>query len=239
MEAIRNKSNLLLVEDDNSLGQILEEYLNLKGYNTSLRKDGESALSYYENNKKKIDACIVDIMLPKLDGYSLVEHIRKSNKQIPIIFLTAKSLKEDILEGFRKGGDDYIKKPFSMEELLERIKSLLKRATGKSYLDDPSREIFKASNFTFNSYNQELKYKNEQPLVLTSKESALLRLLCLHKNSKLDRSFVLKEVWLDDNYFNARSMDVYVTKLRRYLRKDKNVQIINIHGQGYKLVETI
>lgn len=171
-------------------------------------------------------------MMPKKDGFSLAKDIRQSNEEIPIIFLTAKTLKEDILEGFKIGADDYLTKPFSIEELTFRIEAILRRVKGKKNKD---RTFYKIGSFTFDTQKQILARGDEQTK-LTTKESELLSLLCAHANEILQRDFALKTIWIDDNYFNARSMDVYITKLRKHLKADENVEIINIHGKGYKLI---
>ncbi len=225
---------ILLVEDDPNLGQILKEYLQVKGYDTSLCEDGEAGYKEYQANP--YDLCIFDVMMPKIDGFSLAEKIRKANSEIPIIFLTAKSMKEDTIQGFKIGGDDYMTKPFSMEELLHRIKAILRRSTRKEDALDLQTE-FKIGRFIFKSDVQKLIRDDAEEQRLTSKESALLRELCVYKNQIMDRSEALKKIWLDDNYFNSRSMDVYITKLRKFLKSDENLQIINVHGQGFKLIE--
>ncbi len=228
-----DKPKILLVEDDTNLGQILKEYLDVKGYDTTLARDGEAGLKAFPRDEYAI--CILDVMMPKVDGFTLATEIRKMDTDIPIIFVTAKSMKEDTIQGFTVGGDDYITKPFSMEELLLRIKAILKR-TFKSPEEDQSR--FSIGEYMFDSDAQTLTHSgNGENHKLTSKESALLKLLCLRKNQMLDRSVALKKIWFDDNYFNSRSMDVYITKLRKYLKSDENIQIINVHGQGFKLVE--
>ncbi len=225
-------TKILLVEDDPNLGQLLQEYLELKGYQTILARDGEKAFVCYQQNR--FDLCIFDVMLPKKDGFSLAKEIRVSNKQIPIIFLTAKSLKEDTLEGLRIGADDYMTKPFSMEELLLRMKAILRR-TGQA--EETSKDIkhFTIGHYTFDYEFQTLSINNHT-VKLTSKESELLRLLCLNINHTLERSLALKQIWHDDTYFNARSMDVYITKLRKYLKDDPSIEIVNVHGTGYKLM---
>lgn len=228
---------ILLVEDDNNLGQILKEYLEVKGYKTTLCRDGESGLKTFKKltpNRENFDLCIFDVMMPKLDGLSLAEQVREIDPKIPIIFLTAKALKEDAIEGFKAGADDYIGKPFNMEELLLRIKAILKRTMGNE--EQKIETKFKISNCQFDA-NTQILLVNGKSQRLTSKEAALLHLLCLKKNNTLERSQALKKIWFEDNYFNSRSMDVYITKLRKYLKPDSNLQIINIHGQGFKLIE--
>ena len=225
------KLRILLCEDDENLGMLLREYLQAKGYSAELYPDGEAGYKAFLKNK--YDLCVFDVMMPKKDGFTLAQDVRAANAEIPIIFLTAKTLKEDILEGFKIGADDYITKPFSMEELLLRIEAVLRRSTGLKPEDE--QEIFKIGKLTFNSKKQTL-FDGEEEQKLTTKESELLRLLCLNVNKVLERNYALKNIWADDNYFNARSMDVYITKLRKHLKKDPSVEIINVHGKGYKLI---
>lgn len=225
---------VLLVEDDPNLGQILTDYLEAKGYDTVLKEDGEAG--YAEYRSESYDLCIFDVMIPKIDGFSLAEKIRKADSKIPIIFLTGKSLKEDIIEAFKIGADDYITKPFSMEELLYRIKAILRRSGRKEDALDTQIE-FSIGRFTFRSDIQTLTRDDGEEQRLSLKESDLLRELCIYKNEIMDRSKALKKIWFDDNYFNSRSMDVYITKIRKLLKSDKNLEIINVHGQGFKLIE--
>lgn len=227
---MNEKMRILLCEDDENLGMLLREYLQAKGYDTELCTDGEAG--YKAFLKGKYDLCVFDVMMPKKDGFSLAKDIRQSNEEVPIIFLTAKTLKEDILEGFKIGADDYLTKPFSMEELTFRIDAILRRVRGKKNKD---RTFYKIGSFTFDTQKQILA-RGDKQTKLTTKESELLSLLCAHANEILQRDFALKTIWIDDNYFNARSMDVYITKLRKHLREDENVEIINIHGKGYKLI---
>jgi DNA-binding response OmpR family regulator len=227
------KTKILLVEDDPNLGQVLSEYLEVKGYESTLCRDGEAGLKAFK--KENYDLCIFDVMMPKMDGFMLAEEVRLMNENVPIIFVTAKSMKEDTLNGFAVGADDYITKPFSMEELLVRIKAILKR-TNKSQEDLEKQETFQIGLFLFDYKSQKL-ILNGKEQKLTSKESELLKMLCMSKNQVLDRSKALKKIWLDDNYFNSRSMDVYVTKLRKYLKDDENIQVVNVHGHGFKLIE--
>jgi DNA-binding response OmpR family regulator len=222
---------LLLVEDDPNLGDILREYLALKGFQATLCSDGQAGFSAFL--KGSFDMCILDVMMPIMDGFTLAEKIRANNKNIPIIFLTAKGMKEDKFEGFRVGADDYITKPFSMEELLLRINAVLRR----SLPPDDGAENYKIGDYQFSTLQQTLQYENDPSLKLTTKETALLKLLCQSKNHVLEREYALKSIWGEDNYFTARSMDVFITKLRKYLGKDERIQIINIHSKGYKLIE--
>ena len=221
---------ILLCEDDENLGMLLREYLQAKGFEAVLCPDGE--VGYREFQKAKFDICVLDVMMPKKDGFALAQDIRQQNAEMPIIFLTAKVLKEDILEGFKIGADDYITKPFSMEELVLRIEAILRRVKGKK-----SREntVYHIGRFTFDTQKQLLTI-GEKQTKLTTKENELLALLCAHSNEILQRDYALKTIWIDDNYFNARSMDVYITKLRKHLQDDDQIEIINIHGRGYKLI---
>ena len=224
------RTRILLCEDDESLGMLLREYLQQKGFSADLFADGESG--YKAFLKGKYDICVLDVMMPKKDGFTLAKEIRQINAEVPIIFLTAKTLKADILNGFKIGGDDYITKPFSMEELVFRIEAILRRVHGKKNTEQTNFQIGK---FFFDTQKQTLKI-DDTTTKLTTKECDLLKLLCEHANEILQRDFALKTIWVDDNYFNARSMDVYITKLRKHLRADPDVEIINIHGKGYKLI---
>ena len=224
------KLKILLCEDDENLGMLLREYLQAKGYQAVLCQDGE--VGYREFTKGKFDIAVLDVMMPKKDGFTLAQEIRQANTDIPIIFLTARALKDDILEGFKIGADDYITKPFSMEELVLRIEAILRRVHGKKAKD---ATVFRIGRFVFDAQKQLLTI-GEKQTKLTTKENELLALLCAHSNEILQRDFALKTIWIDDNYFNARSMDVYITKLRKHLKDDDQIEIINIHGKGYKLI---
>jgi len=231
LPAIPNeKLHILLCEDDENLGMLLREYVQAKGFVCDLYGDGDAGFKAFL--KGRYDFCILDVMMPKKDGFTMASEIRALNQDIPIIFLTAKSLKEDILEGFKIGGDDYITKPFSMEELLFRIEAILRRVKGKKGKDIVA---YRLGSMTFDVQKQQLIH-GEEITKLTTKESDLLNLLCSHANDILERNFALKTIWVDDNYFNARSMDVYITKLRKHLKADPSIEIINIHGKGYKLI---
>ena len=221
---------ILLCEDDENLGMLLREYLQAKGYSTVLCPDGEQG--FKEFTKNKYDIAVVDVMMPKKDGFTLAQDIRQANADLPIIFLTAKTLKEDILEGFKIGADDYITKPFSMEELVFRVEAILRRVRGKKTKEST---LYHIGKFVFDTQKQLLTIGDQQTK-LTTKENELLALLCSHANEILQRDFALKTIWIDDNYFNARSMDVYITKLRKHLKDDDQIEIINIHGKGYKLI---
>ena len=223
-----SSGRILLVEDDVNLGSLLREYLKAKGFTTTLEADGEKG--YRAFKKDHFDLCILDIMLPVKDGFTLARDIRIQNPEIPIIFLTAKSMKTDVLEGFRAGADDYMTKPFSMEELLLRIEAVLRRTTRSEQLS-----VFSLGKYVFDA-NKQLLTSADKTINLTTKESDLLKMLCQHTNQVLERNYALKAIWKDDNYFNARSMDVYITKIRKHLSDEPEIQIINVHGKGYKLL---
>jgi len=223
-----SNGRILLVEDDVNLGSLLREYLKAKGFITDLETDGEKGFRAFK--KDHFDLCILDIMLPVKDGFTLARDIRIQNPEIPIIFLTAKSMKTDILEGFRAGADDYMTKPFSMEELLLRIEAVLRRTTRAE-----QHTIFTLGKYVFDA-NKQLLTSEDKTINLTTKESDLLKMLCQHPNQVLERNYALKAIWKDDNYFNARSMDVYITKIRKHLSDEPVIQILNVHGKGYKLL---
>ena len=227
---MEEKVKILLCEDDENLGTLLCEYLIAKGYDATLCPDGEAGSKEFQ--KEKFDICILDVMMPKKDGFTLAQDIRQMNSQVPIIFLTARVQKEDVLEGFDKGADDYITKPFSMEELVKRVEAILRRVRGKKNREST---MYKIGRFTFDTQKQLLTIDGKSTK-LTTKENELLALLCSHANEILKRNDALRTIWIDDNYFNARSMDVYITKLRKHLKADDQIEIINIHGQGYKLI---
>jgi len=225
------QTKILLAEDDENLGSLLREYLQAKSYVAHWLSDGEKAYKSFEKNR--YDICILDIMMPNKDGITLAREIRMIDPEMPIIFLTAKSMKEDVLEGFSVGADDYMTKPFSMEELIYRIEAILRRTQGIGQQN--KQTDFDIGQFHFNA-NKQLLTLDSNSVKLTTKESELLKLLCNNANNVLERNFALKSIWIDDNYFNARSMDVYITKLRKYLKDDPAVEILNIHGKGYKLI---
>jgi DNA-binding response OmpR family regulator len=226
-----NKVRILLAEDDNNLGILLRNYLSAKNYETDLFVNGNLALEAFPT--RPYGLCILDIMMPEMDGLTLAKEIRLTNNGIPIIFLTAKNQKEDIIDGFKSGADDYITKPFSMEELLYRIEAILRRTTSPP--SNKNNDSYTIGVYSFDPLKQMLVNK-DQTIKLTTKESELLELLCRHGNEILERNYALKTIWIDDNYFNARSMDVYITRLRKYLKKDPSVKILNVHGRGYKLI---
>ncbi len=228
---MEQKTRVLLVEDDVNLGSILKQYLNIKGYETDLAEDGEKGYRVFTQGA--YDVCVLDVMMPKKDGFSLAKDIRLINSRVPIIFLTAKNMQDDVIQGFKAGGDDYLTKPFNMEELLVRIEAILRRTNSKE--QNPHKTSFVLGKFTFHPTKQ-LLVEGEMVSKLTTKESELLNLLCNNMNSVLERNLALKTIWLEDNYFNARSMDVYITKLRKHLKSEERVEIINVHGKGYKLI---
>lgn len=228
------KSNLriLLCEDDPNLGSLLTEYLNAKGFETTLATDGAEGLKFFK--RQPFDFLILDVMMPVKDGFTLAEDVRQLDRHVPILFLTAKSMKEDTLKGFKAGADDYMTKPFSMEELVVRINAILRRSA--AIPDQTDEQVdFNVGKFAFDYNSQKLKLDGEESK-LTTKENELLYLLCKHKNGLLERDYALKAIWGDDNYFNGRSMDVYIAKLRKHLKKDDAVEIINVHGRGFKLL---
>lgn len=224
-------THILLAEDDINLGQLLQTFLKSKGFNVSLAQNGKIAFEKF--NQAKYDFCIFDVMMPEMDGFTLASEIREIDKHVPILFLTAKSMKEDKLQGFTLGADDYLTKPFAMDELLARITAILRRTEGKT-------EGEKAGEVTVGK----LKYEPEFRLIhlkegvkkLTTKENQLLQLLVKNQNEILDRNATLRAIWGDDNYFNGRSMDVYIAKLRKTLKEDPNIEIMNVHGKGFKLI---
>ncbi|MCT1523476.1 MULTISPECIES: response regulator transcription factor [Sphingobacterium] len=223
---------ILLAEDDPNLGDLLKDYLELKGkFDVVLSKDGQEALEAFR--KDNFDLCILDVMMPKKDGFSLGKDIRKINQTIPIIYATAKGMMEDKTQAFELGGDDYITKPFRVEELLLRINALLKRAAKDK--EEEVADKFEIGDYFFDYTSQIISYKGQQQK-LSTKEAELLRLLCLKKNDVLTREEALVKIWHDDNYFTGRSMDVFLSKLRKYLKEDPNVEIVNVHGKGYKLL---
>lgn len=223
-----HKTKILLAEDEPSLGQIIKESLETKGFQVLFCKDGNEALTVYQ--KEKPDLLVLDVMMPKKDGFTLAQEVRMLDHTTPIIFLTAKSQTKDVVEGFSVGGNDYLKKPFSIEELIVRIENLLSRVTNQI-----ADEVIGIGDYLFNFKKQWLQFKNEAPEPLTHREAQLLFHLNINKNNVLDRSLILKKLWGNDDFFNARSMDVFISKLRKKLQRDKNIQILNVRGFGYKI----
>jgi len=228
----QQKIKVLLVEDDPNLSTLLKEFLELKKFEVFLANDGQQGIDLYQRNV--IDICLLDVMMPRMDGFTMAKLIRQRNQDVPIIFLTAKSLKEDKIKGFEIGADDYITKPFSMEELELRINAVLKRTYQNQ--EEAEDTVYEIGEFSFDVNRQILKLAEKEQR-LTTKEAALLKILSKNKNKVTEREYALKSIWGNDDYFTARSMDVFITKLRKYLKADPNVEIINIHGTGFKLTE--
>ena len=227
---MENKLHILLCEDEESLGMLVREYLQAKGYDAELYLDGEAGYKAFV--KGEYDMCLLDVMMPKMDGFTLARELRMINSEVPIMFLTAKNLKDDILEGFKLGADDYLTKPFSMDELVYRMEAILRRVKARN---KQMAVRYQLGRFVFDTQRQLLTI-GDKSTKLTTKESELLTMLCTHMNDVLERDLALKSIWIDDHYFNARSMDVYITKLRKHLKDDPNVEINNVHGKGYRLV---
>ena len=221
-------AKILLVEDDPGLGFVIKDNLTMKGYEVTLCADGDEGQNAFHNHT--FDLCIFDVMMPKKDGFTLTKNIREKNQQVPILFVTAKSMIEDKIKGFTAGGDDYIVKPFSMEELCLRIEVFLRRSNVLS----STEESFRIGQYSFDCVNLTLQHPAESK-VLTQKESEVLKLLCLHKGRVLKREEILKSVWGDDDYFLGRSLDVFISKLRKYLKNDPTIEIVNYHGVGFRL----
>ncbi len=227
------KKRILLVEDDPNFGTVLRDYLTMNDYEVVHAKNGMEGFEKFK--KDDFDLCILDVMMPYKDGFTLAKEIREKNTDIPIVFLTAKAMKEDVLKGYKVGADDYLNKPFDSEVLLMKIKAILQRKATDSVADSKQFE-FQIGNFHLNSKLRFLKYKGGDPIKLSPKENDLLRLLALHENDLMPRELALTKIWRDDNYFTSRSMDVYIAELRKYLKVDENVEILNIHGEGFRLV---
>lgn len=225
---------ILLVEDDQNFGDVLCSYLEMNDYEVDLRTDGEAG--YKAFFEKKYDLCIFDVMMPKKDGFTLAKEVREKDTNTPIVFLTAKTLKQDIIDGFKNGGDDYITKPFNSEELLYRIQAIIKRSN-RSVAEEKDQNIFEVGEFTFNYPLRMLTHSNGTESKLSPKEAHLLKMFFANTNEVLTRKEALTTIWGEDSYFTARSMDVFVTKLRKYLSLDDNLEIVNIHGSGFRLVE--
>ena len=224
---------ILLTEDDQNFGDVLKSYLEMHDYDVDLAIDGEEGLKKFSTGE--YDLCILDVMMPKMDGFTLAGKIREKNQTVPLIFLTAKTLKSDVIEGFKIGADDYITKPFNSEELLYRVQAVLKRSSKSPEIQDDRKE-FEIGDYHFNYPLRILSYKKENKQKLSPKEAELLKMFCQYKNDVLIRSEALNKIWGEDNYFTARSMDVFITKLRKYLSQDENIEIVNIHGNGFRLL---
>jgi two-component system OmpR family response regulator len=229
MDDKRNK--ILLCEDDANLGMVLKNYLELNDYDVTLERDGRLGLAAFQ--REKFDICLLDVMMPNMDGFTLAEEIRDVDPDIPLFFLSAKTMKDDIIQGYKLGADDYITKPFDSEVLLLKIKAILKRNEEENRINDNIE--FDLGKYHFNPKLRELKH-DEMTQTLSPKENELLKMLAEHKNDLLPRERALKKIWGSDTYFNGRSMDVYIAKLRKYLKDDSNIEIVNIHGNGFRLV---
>lgn len=227
------QKKILVVEDDPNFGTILKEYLAMNDFEVVLAKNGMEGFEKFK--KDHYDLCILDVMMPYKDGFTLAKNIREKNENIPIIFLTAKTMKDDVIKGYKAGADDYLTKPFDSEVLLMKLRALFQRKAHNPLTDSTQFE-FQIGNFHLNSKFRLLKYKEEEPIKLSPKENELLKLLVLHENDLMSRELALTKIWRDDNYFTSRSMDVYIAKLRKYLKKDSTVQINNIHGEGFRLI---
>lgn len=228
---MKEKTKILLVEDDSNLGTILSDFLSVKGYEVTHALNGEDGFNHFKGSK--FDLCLIDIMMPKMDGFTLAKKIRMIDKIVPFLFVTAKGMLDDKIEGFKIGADDYVTKPFSMEELILRINAIMKRT--KTVAVDDDRSEFILGEYKFD-YNKRILSHSGSEQRLTQKECELLRLLCLNRNKILERSEALTRIWREESYFTGRSMDVYITKLRGYLKLDKSIEIINVHGTGFKLI---
>jgi DNA-binding response OmpR family regulator len=224
---------ILLVEDDLNFGAVLKDYLMLNDFDVILAKNGMEGFEKFK--KDSYDLCILDVMMPYKDGYTLAKEIREKNQDVPIIFLTAKSMKEDVLKGYKAGADDYLNKPFDSEVLLMKIRAIIQRKSS-DVKAEPAQFEFNIGKFHLNSKLRFLSCDNQEPVKLSPKENELLKMLILHENDLMPRELALTKIWRDDNYFTSRSMDVYIAKLRKYLKLDTNVEILNIHGEGFRLV---
>ncbi|HCY80849.1 MAG TPA: DNA-binding response regulator [Xanthomarina gelatinilytica] len=227
------QKKILLVEDDPNFGTILKDYLTMNDYQVTHAKNGMEGFEKFK--KDDFDLCILDVMMPYKDGFTLAKEIREKNTDVPIVFLTAKAMKEDVLKGYKVGADDYLNKPFDSEVLLMKIKAIMQRKATETVADSKQFE-FKIGKFHLNSKLRFLTYDGGEQVKLSPKENELLRLLALHENDLMPRELALTKIWRDDNYFTSRSMDVYIAKLRKYLKLDENVEILNIHGEGFRLV---
>jgi two-component system OmpR family response regulator len=226
-----HKPKILLVEDDSNFGNVLKNYLELNDYDVTLERDGRLGLAAFQ--REKFDICLLDVMMPNMDGFTLAESIRDVDPDIPLFFLSAKTMKDDVITGYKLGADDYITKPFDSEVLMMKIRAILKR-NEETRIEKENME-FDFASFHFNPKLRELS-NGAKTVTLSPKESELLRMLCEYKNDLLPRDIALKKIWGNDNYFNGRSMDVYIAKLRKYLKEDAKVEIVNIHGNGFRLV---
>ncbi|MES2811002.1 MAG: response regulator transcription factor [Bacteroidota bacterium] len=230
---METNKKILLVEDDPNFGSILRDYLSMNDFEVTLAKNGMEGFEKFK--KDNYDLCILDVMMPYKDGFTLAKEIREKNKDVPLIFLTAKTMKEDVLKGYKVGADDYLNKPFDSEVLLMKIKAIIQRKSSEVKGDQAKFE-FEIGRFHLNSKLRFLTFPGDEPIKLSPKENELLKMLALHENDLMPRELALTKIWRDDNYFTSRSMDVYIAKLRKFLKSDENVEILNIHGEGFRLV---
>ena len=230
---IREKKKVLLVEDDQNFGSILRDFLEINDYEVTLARNGIEGGEKF--NRVSFDICLLDVMMPYKDGFSLAKEIRNKDDGVPIIFLTAKSMKEDVVKGYNIGADDYLTKPFDSDVLLLKIKAMFQRMEQQVVNLDKANHLFTIGKFSFNAKLRELSFENNPPVKLSPKEGALLQLLALHQNDLMPRELALKKIWKDDTYFTSRSMDVYIAKLRKHLKVDTNIEICNIHGEGFRM----
>ena len=230
---MENNKKILLVEDDQNFGIVLREFLSLNDFEVTLAKNGMEGFEKFK--KDNFDLCILDVMMPYKDGYTLAKEIREKNKDVPLIFLTAKSMKEDVLKGYKVGADDYLNKPFDSDVLLMKVKAIIQRKASENK-NEPAKFEFQIGNFLLNSKLRYLKLGNDEPIKLSPKESELLKMMATYENDLMPRELALTKIWREDNYFTSRSMDVYIAKLRKYLKEDPTVEILNIHGEGFRLV---
>jgi len=230
---MENKNKILLVEDDQNFGIVLREYLTLHDFEVTLARNGMEGFEKFK--KDNFDLCILDVMMPYKDGYTLAKEIREKNKDIPLIFLTAKTMKEDVMKGYKVGADDYLNKPFDSDVLLMKIKAIIQRKASENK-NEPAKFEFEIGKFHLNSKLRFLTFDKGEPIKLSPKESELLKMMAIYENDLMPRELALTKIWREDNYFTSRSMDVYIAKLRKYLKDDPNVEILNIHGEGFRLV---
>ncbi|MFZ4670583.1 MAG: response regulator transcription factor [Flavobacterium sp.] len=230
---MENNKKILLVEDDQNFGIILRDYLTLNDFEVTLAKNGMEGFEKFK--KDNFDLCILDVMMPYKDGYTLAKEIREKNKDVPLVFLTAKSMKEDVIKGYKVGADDYLNKPFDSDVLLMKIKAIIQRKASENK-NEPVKFEFQIGKFLLNSKLRFLKFDDNEPIKLSPKESDLLKMMAIYENDLMPRELALTKIWREDNYFTSRSMDVYIAKLRKYLKEDPSVEILNIHGEGFRLV---
>ena len=230
---IKEKKKVLLVEDDQNFGSILRDFLEINNFDVTLARNGVEGGEKFNNGS--FDICLLDVMMPYKDGFTLAKEIRKTDVGVPIIFLTAKSMKDDVVKGYNIGADDYLTKPFDSDVLLLKMKAMFQRMEQQVVNLDKANHLFTIGRFSFNAKLRELSLEDNPPIKLSPKEGALLQLLALHLNDLMPRELALKKIWKDDTYFTSRSMDVYIAKLRKHLKVDSNIEISNIHGEGFRM----